>query len=361
MDFPTLLTQMRSSGVFEALRLNTAAQFGSRDRRYLGATLLPEKLVNENSFTEETIEYRTVIANDGTRYSPSQIKGGALVGEFDVKLAEQDIASNFTSREYDALRIMLRNNLTMQAEAQLVRWFDMTIVRALIEKIEKQRWEAIVDASVPLRGDNSYTENVAYSNPAGHRANLVTPFTDNTVDPLIAIYERQAFLAAKGYTVSRIITSAAVVQKILNNSKFLARVGPIIINQAGAVTSANGSGSFAALNAILVGEGLPPIEKYDLQYRTMTGTQRFLKNDAMVFVANTGRDQDIDRGDAIEIVPNTLGYAAVGRPAGQDGPGRALRAEAFTNKPPRIEGEGWQTSLPVITQPEAIAVLKLIT
>lgn len=361
MDFPTLLSNMRASGVFEALRLNTAAQFGSRERRYLGATILPEKLVNENSFTEETIEYRTVVANDGTRYSPVQIKGGALVGEFDVKLAEQDIGSVFTSREYDALRMMLRNNLTMQAEAQLTRWFDMSIVRALIEKIEKQRWEAIVDASVPLRGDNSYTENVAYSDPTGHRALIVSQFTDNTVDPLVAIYERAAFLRGKGMQLARIITSDAVRQKILNNTKILARTGPIIINQSSALVNAYGAGSAAGLNNILVGEGLPAIETYDLMYRTTTGTQRFLKAGVMVFIAATGRDESIDRGDAIEILPDTLGYAAVGRPAGKDGPGRALEAEAFSRKPPRIEGEGWQTSLPVITQPEAIATLYGIT
>lgn len=70
MDMATLLQQMDKSGAFAALRNNTAAQFGPRQRPLLGATLLPERLVEENQFTEENIQYRTVVANDATRYSP---------------------------------------------------------------------------------------------------------------------------------------------------------------------------------------------------------------------------------------------------------------------------------------------------
>jgi hypothetical protein len=361
MDMATLLEQMRREGIFEEFRTNSAAQFGPPQRRLIGATLLPERLVEANSFTEQQIQYRTVVANDATRYSPTQRKGGKLVGEFDVKLAEQDIADEFSSRDYDALRRLLAQNATMEGMAQLTRWFDTAIVRSLTEKNEKQRWEAIVDASVPLRGDNSYREDVAYSNPSGHRASLVTPFTDDTVDPLIAIFERASVLAGKGYTVNRIFAGTPVIQKILNNAKFKSRTGTIIVAAGGAFEQNQGAGSFAALNQVLVSEGLPAIERYDLQYRTMTGTQFFLKRDVMVFAATTGRDEAIDRGDVFETIPNTLGYHAIGVPAGQDNPGRVVRAEAFENKPPRIEGEGWQTALPVIMEPEAIAVLKDIT
>jgi hypothetical protein len=56
-----------------------------------------------------------------------------------------------------------------------------------------------------------------------------------------------------------------------------------------------------------------------------------------------------------------LGYTAIGRGAGQASNGRVIRAEAFDNKPPRIEAEGWQTALPVITEPEALAVISSIS
>lgn len=362
MDMATLIEQMRDQGIFDQLRLNSAAQFGPPSQRLLGAELLPERLVEENSFTETKIQYRTVIANDGTRYSPSQRKGGKIVGEFDVKLAEQDIADEFTSRDYDALLRMLASNSSMEAIASLTRWFDTTIVRGLTVKVEAQRWQAIVDASVPLRGDNSYQEDVAYSNPTSHRIAETDAFSDNTKDPLVQIFERQAFLAAKGFQIDRIYAGTPVVQKILNNTLFKARAGStIVLNSAGTLSAERGAATLSALNAILIGEGLPGITKYDAQYRTMTGTQFFLKRDVMVFVATTGRDETLDSGDEMEILPNTLGYAAIGRPAGQAGPGRALRAEAFDNKPPRIEGEGWQTSLPVIMEPEGIATINTIT
>ena len=60
----------------------------------------------------------------------------------------------------------------------------------------------------------------------------------------------------------------------------------------------------------------------------------------------------------VRLVENTIGYVGVGRAVGQRAPGRVVRVEAFNNKPPRIEAEGWQTTLPVIADPESIAVIK---
>jgi hypothetical protein len=77
----------------------------------------------------------------------------------------------------------------------------------------------------------------------------------------------------------------------------------------------------------------------------------------MLFVSFTGQDRNIDLGDNDRVAAETLGYTAVGRGVGQAGPGRVVIANAFDDKPPRIHAEGWQTSLPVITEPEAIAVI----
>ena len=78
-------------------------------------------------------------------------------------------------------------------------------------------------------------------------------------------------------------------------------------------------------------------------------------------LATTGRDATLDLGDSEQLLTDTLGYTAIGRAAGQAQPGRVVRMEAFDNKPPRIEGEAWQTSLPVITEPEAIGVIAAIS
>ena len=86
----------------------------------------------------------------------------------------------------------------------------------------------------------------------------------------------------------------------------------------------------------------------------------------MVFVCTTGRNEELSGplsdSQSPLIVPDTLGYMAIGTAAGQDSPGRVLELEAITNKkPPRIEMEGWQTSAPVITEPEAIGVIRFGT
>ena len=79
--------------------------------------------------------------------------------------------------------------------------------------------------------------------------------------------------------------------------------------------------------------------------------------------ATTGRDQSIDLADQEPlIVFDTLGYTAIGRAAGQTNAGRVIKTRVIDDsKPPRIEGEGWQTSLPVIQEPEALYIIQGIS
>src|SRR5438128_1524398 len=101
MDLLTLLEKARTGGEFQRIMTNPLAQFGRPKKPFLGLQLMPERLVNENMFTEEKINYRTVVANDATKYSPVQIKGSVKVGSFDVKLRSSDIGSEFKAHEYD--------------------------------------------------------------------------------------------------------------------------------------------------------------------------------------------------------------------------------------------------------------------
>lgn len=356
-DLLSTLEQMRADNVFATLARNPRAQFGTPSRRYLGAELLPERTVEENAYREEDVRYRTVIANDGTRYSPAQKKEGDLVGSMLVELGNSDIAREFTSRKYDALLRLLMNNASMQAMVELTNWLDTTVNLALVELLEKQRWEAIVGASVTRQGDNEYTETVAYPNPAGHRAAETAAWSTDTTDIFEDIFAMADLLAGKGYTVSRMITSRNVLSIMAGNNTVKTRTGVSVVNASGQITAAAGRATLDAINGILGSDGLPPIELYDLQYRTQTGTGYFLPRDVFVLVATTGRDEEVDLGDEIEFLGNTIGYTAIGRAVGQASPGRVIRAEAKMDKPPRIEAEGWQTALPVITEPEAIAVI----
>lgn len=358
-DLRTLVATMRRNGDITRIARNPLAQFGTRRRRYLGAEIMPERLVEENAYTEDQVRYRTLVANAGTRYSPVQKKGGVLVGSFDVKLAESDIGSELTSRDYDALRrLAIRGSL--DAVASATRFLDTTVNLPLVEWIERARWQALVDANVLLRGDNDFAEDVAYSNPTGHRVNVASDWDTDTYDPYDDIFGIADLLASKGFTLSRIITGRPVVSKMAGNDKVKARTGSIRVNVGAGLQVSPGRASLAGINGVMRAEGLPDIEQYDLQYRTMTGTGFFLKRDVMVFIGSSGRDEELDLGDTLEILTDVIGYAGVGVAAGQDTPGRVIRAETKEDKPPRVEAEGWQTALPVNLEPEAVAVLKNI-
>lgn len=368
MTLAQLLAQMERDAVGQRLANNPLAQFGTTAREYLGASLLPERQVPENRFHDESVKYRTIIANAGTRYSPSQKKKGAIVGGVDVILGNSDIASELTSQEYDALLNMLRRaaagggNPTMQAMAQIVRFLDTTVVTPLIELNEVWRWQAIVDAVVQARGDGDYHEDFTYPNPAGHRVAQIAPWSTDTTDIWEQISTQVQLLTDKGFSNFRFITSRRVVGIMSGNDKMKARAGRITVDAGGQITAQFGRATRSQINAAFSEDGLPAIETYDLVYRTSTGSGRFLKDNVFVIVGTTGRNEAIDLGDgSVEVVENTLGYLGVGRPAGQSGPGRVVRMESFDNKPPRIESEGWQTSAPVILEPEAISVITGIT
>jgi len=360
-DLATLLAEMEDEGHFVNISRNPLAQFGTPARRYLGAEILPEQTVEENAFREEAIRYQTIVANDGTRYSPVQMKGGELVGEFLVELGDSDIGRELTARDYDALVRALSSNSDMQAIERLLGWSDTVLNQALIEHNERQRWQALVAALIQRRGDNAYEEDVAISDPAGHRTNAGGAWSNDAYDPFDDIMAKAELLASKGMTVSRIFAGLPVITIMSNNALVQARVGLPVINATGTIVVARQRASLAQVNGALAANALPPIEQYDLQYRTQTGTGFFLPRNVMVMVCTTGRDANIDLGDEQRILPDTLGYMAVGRPAGQAGPGRVIRVESFTNKPPRVNGEAWQTAFPVIQDPEAVAVIGSIS
>ncbi|MCA1596072.1 MAG: major capsid protein [Chloroflexi bacterium] len=367
MDIRGLVEGLIESGNFQKIINNPLTQFGVKKREYLGASLLPEKMTEFNAFVEEGIKYRTVVANAGTRYSPVQIKGGVLSGAFEVRLGESDIGSHFTGADYDALIRMLQmwggDTMSPQAVTQMTEWADKTIALPLVEHNEKNRWQAIVNSSVTLTGDNGYQETVQYSNPPGHRVAAAGQWSNNAYDPYNDIMAGAEVLAGLGYTVNRMFCGTDVRSKLTNNANMIHRVGRFTILPNGANAFLPGRASHAQLSAVFGEDGLPPLELYDLQYRTQTSSGYFLPRGTFVMVATTGRDQRIDLADQEPMVVfDTLGYQAIGRPAGQSGPGRVMKTRVIDDsKPPRIEGEGWQTSLPVILEPEAVFVVSGIS
>lgn len=362
MDILELLNRIRDDGSLRDITRNPLAQFGVPERRYLGAELLPEREVTENRYAEENIRYRTLIANDGSRYSPVQRKKGELVGAVDVVLGDSDIGREFTGREYDVLKRILGTKTPFEAAPALLNWVDLALNRALIELNEKQRWELMVNAEVIRKGNNGFRETLSIPNPAGHRVNAAGTWSSNLYDPYADIAAMVNLLTSKGYTVNRIITRRAVISILMGNSNIAQRLG--ITTLAPGVLAGVKSPvlDITGLNNIFQRDGLPPIEEYNLQYNTSAGAQYFLPGNTMVFLCTTGRDETIFLGnDTLRTVQNTFGYLAVGLATAQNEPGRIVNLFHEERRPPRIEGEGYQATCPVITEPEAIGVIKNIS
>lgn len=372
MDINTLVDQLAGDGEFDRILRNPLAQFGTAQRPLLFARWLPERTVEENSYREEGLRYRTVIANNGTRYSPVQIKNSVISGDFLVELGHSDIGSELKAKEYDALLKLISqaqggvvgrgNKPTMEAIAQLTRWADATLTQPLAQKRELERAQAICDGTVTIKGDNGFEYAVELANPAGHR---VTANLSDWQDPDYPIYDDilagVEFMASKGYTISSIMTGSTIRSYLSKNNDIKSRVGKVVVNATGQIMGATGRASLDQINEMFSEDGLPPITLYDTQYHTQSDSGYFLKRTDFVMAATTGRDETIDLGDDEPLViSNTLGYTAIGRPAGQNTPGPHVEVTAHRNKPPRIEGEAWQTSFPVQTEVEGIYRIRLV-
>lgn len=365
MNLAALIAFLLSASHLATIMGNPLAQFGPPQRRYLGAEILPEKVVPQNEYTEYDIKFETEVANHATRYSPVQLKDGQYTSSMSVRLGNSDIGAEFTGQDYDTLLTYLAQTgqggtPSMQAVTQLTSWVDVRINRALIERNEVDRWRAIVDAMVPIRGDGGYKEDVQLANPPGHRV----PAGGAWSNPAYAIYNdisgMVTFLREKGYTISRIVAGRSVITKLLTNTDLKTRAGRVAVSPTGQIQSvAAGIMTLADINAILSTDNLPPITEYNLTYRMQGGVSGyFLKRDVLVFLCETGRDMEIrENTDVPTVIPNVLGYTGIGRPAGRQAAGRAVVLTSYENKPPRIEAEGWQTSFPVIQDPEAIGVI----
>lgn len=369
MELAALLDQMQADNSLTRIATNPAVQFGTPTRRYIGAEILPERQVTANDYTERQIRFRTVIANHGSRYSPSQKKNGKMLGQFRVTLSDSNIADDFDSALYDQLLLTLApltGSLNasvpgMNAVAQVERWIDRGINLPMVELNELMRWQALVDKTVKLRGDGGYTEDIDYPK-YDDLSFAAADWANPAVDPWTDFNKMVNAFAARGVTVRRIVMGRQAFSVMQANALVRARTGHAVLSATGQIKGTIGMATLAQVNASLSQDGLPPIELYDLQYRTQTGGDYFLRRDVMVFIGTTDLSEEIDLGDGqnVESIEGTLGYMAIGRGTGRATPGRYIRVEAKEALPPSLAAEGWQTSLPVIQEPEAVGIIHTI-
>lgn len=360
MDILTLLEESQSD--IQTVVGNPLAMLGPGEQPFLGLQLMPERLVDENQFTETRINYKTIVANNGTRYSPVQIKGGAMVGEFDVKTYSSDIGAQLRAQDYEAiLKILKRYNgadVPMQALMQLLRWVDKQLVQPLVVKNERMVWECLVDALVQIVGDDGFVDSIPISNPAGQRV-ASGDWSDPDYDPMTDIYARADYLKTKGIRAVRQIAPTPKVNQLLNHPKVKAAARGFITIEAGALVGSENRLTLRGLNDFLAENELPLVEKYDKTYNVQAGPSvHFLKRDVWVMIGETDTMEEIpvEDGDPM-IIENTVGYVAVGTNAGYTNPGRMVKTVAFDGKAPHVDGEAWQESFPVNQNPEAVTVL----
>lgn len=360
MDLYQLVAQMEDDGTLDVLINDPLMQFGPTGT-YLGATLLPERPVPLNSYEESSIRWKRVIANSGERHSPAQIRrGGHMIGSWQVQTGSSDIAAVFDANDHDAIVNLLERNQDFEAAAFLSNWISNTVVEPLRILIEKERWQAIVNSQVVRTGDNGYYREINYIDPAGHRFVAGDTWLNDAYDPFDDLFAGSDLLRDAGHTVNRIIMRSATARRMSRHPLVRSRLGNQVLVGPPVNQTFQGNGvTQAAINSYLGEEGLPGITIYDETYETEEATYPFIPDGVVIMLSTTDIDETVtgpaEAGDV--YLPNTLGYTAIGRPSGEETPGRASVVEVSDRKPRTITAEAWQETLPVITRPSSIAVI----
>lgn len=361
-DLITILRDMDANGAFSTIARNPLAQFGTPVRRYVFSEILPEKLVRQNAFRESLVRYRTRPAQDLPRFSPPIKKAGlGLVGEQLVMLGTQGVAYEIAGEDFDNLVATAAEGDDATARQMINQFIDLNVKRALVEKHEIQRAQALINAQVVRSGDNGFGETIDLPNPAGHRVAAGGDWTSDVYDPMDDIIAMHQLLASKGYQTSRILTTTQVVSTLARNAKISSRTGTLQV-VGGSLVAAGGFATVNSINQMLQSNGLPVIETYDAVYRNNAGDiVPFMPAGTMLFVAQGGQnEQTFEFEGETRIVPNPLGYTALGRVAGQSAPGPIINVAFNGSYPPSVQAEGISESLPVVLEPEAVAVINSI-
>lgn len=343
-------------------------QFGTPQRQYLGAQILPEQTSDTNAIIEDLARFEIVIANDGDPLSPPQIKQSAGGAELIVRLGHIDIATQMDARDMRRLANLVDGNDRAAAESFFARWLTRAVRLGLSEKAESQRWQLLADAQVSLNylDQPSRIADFPSLSPDGHRVTVPSGteaapagwYADD-FDPMAeTIIPLVTMLKAKGYMPTRIVTSTNLLQGVLASNPEMQRRsgGTLVINSSGSLENANGD--LADTSRRFLANGMPAPVTYDLHYRTQTGSQRFLPDDKFIILCTTGRDAEIDLGDdGVRVIEDTFGYYGVGVSEGQSTPGAVITPKYSDVKPVGVYAEGYLEGFPILLEPEAIAVV----
>jgi len=361
-DISGLIGQANTDGRFNQIASDPFTQFGTNTRRYIGAELLPERLVEDYMFRDEAFQFLSTVANDESRHSPPTMQKMAQTAAMNIILGDSGIATQLNTPDFEGLRSMLNRGGDMAAMARLLE-FPEKLNMALQELNERQRWQVIVSSNIVREGDNGYKETVPIEAPAGHRVNAGATWTgDATVrDPFTDILAGVNFLAGKGKTVRRIITSSTVRSIMTTNAKMMSRTGISVVNNIGTISVSPARASQGGIADAFGREGLPAIETYDLMWQKGSTSGFFLPRNVVVIIAGSDNSATVERNGQAFSLEGTLGYTAIGRVAGFAEPGRQIQVNYINDIPPRVEGKAKQSSFPVLQDRESVYVISAIS
>ena len=139
--------------------------------------------------------------------------------------------------------------------------------------------------------DNAFAQDVPQPNPVGHRLTIDEPVSTPDKNPLDYVEMMLQTIKDKGYTVTQIKASSRLMRQF--------RQHPLVRSQIGGsnrVTTTDGSFTLDSqsrsvtneqINAFFEenGYGSNLFSTYDETYDTLYGPRRFLRENAMLFVA----------------------------------------------------------------------------
>lgn len=365
---------------------------GPPNSRYLGPLYLPEQIRGQNSYDEFDLRFQGVpVARDSSRYSvPTLTSSGILMSESSVAFGHAETSTQMRPDEIDRLNEYLRsldpNTSIESSEAMMtmLRWIDTALLRPHLDKIEIQRWQALVKGVVKRTSVNGTQEDIVFDRPTNHvkvyaSGTVASPsgfwaVDDATFDILDVFYDVRDTFEDIGYTISSIVCGRTIARQMTRHKSVEDQnIGSNLVVENGSVVAyemSEESLEYDSLGGLLPRKGFPSLSIYKKGHLYLDPTSRTIKTrrfldfkddkDYIIFFANTNREQEILLPEEESIIlPNTLGYYGVGTCATYGQPGRQLMTELSERHPRTIYGEAVASGFPVIQNPDAVIVVEV--
>lgn len=360
MDLATLIEKAIDEEKFVELFSDNLTQFIDFQNRqpYLGSLLLPDMLKTENKYDEQDFQFKSIVADDTGRYDPAVKKKRAARRSLSVSFGHYNIGTDIVANEIDHINELLNMGSDEQAMTYLTNLVRLLGRKAVQDKREIHKMEAIVEARTTLVGANGREFVLNQSDPAGHRFAANGNWSDDTYNPItgdvlpaIDILEDLGMQVRGMYCrrkASRLLQGNEQVRtNVFGNINFvpptqvsLDAISAYLSNQRDNVTD------------------LPPIRTYNKTYDTQTETRHFLPDDVFVIVARTPRDYSIAIEDGEDLlIQSTLGYYGIGKPQARTQPGDVIQVRLHNELPMYIELVAFGCGAPVIQEPTALVVI----